>query len=241
MGSGVHAVHMHRCSLVFVLIATHLAAASDEPLSQVNRTEVIAMAERYCAHTWTATEKNVFHGIDPAGIRVDTPNAGFLAPEGRPGWWELGKQNVGIPYMWGGFDTPESFDAGLLEGKYAGDMYTAEKRRLLDDAVSKHAVGIDCSGFVSRCWKLPRSYSTRELPALCEPITDFALLKPGDIFNTHNSHVVLFAGWTNDERTELSYYEAGSSLDSKVQLTQKSLSALLEKGFTAWRYRGMQD
>jgi len=139
--------------------------------------------------------------------------------------------------MWGGFDTPESFDAGLLEGKCAGDMYSTEKRRLLDDGVSKQAVGIDCSGFVSRCWKLPRSYSTRELPALCEPVSDLALLKPGDIFNTHNSHVVLFAGWTNAERTELSFYEAAS----KVQLTLSPLSTLLEKGFTAWRYRGMQD
>jgi hypothetical protein len=232
---------MSKRFLLLAFAAAQLAVASDEPLSQLNRAEAIAMAERYCAYTWTATEKNVFHGIDANGIRVDTPNVGFLAPEGRAGWWEIGKQNVGIPYMWGGFDTPESFEAGLQEGKYAGDMYTAEKRRMLDDAVSKQAVGIDCSGFVSRCWKLPRSYSTRELPALCDPITDFALLKPGDIFNTHNSHVVLFAAWTNEERTELSYYEAGSSPDSKVQLTKKSLSALLEKGFTAWRYRGMQD
>lgn len=228
--------------VLWVIAAGHLTVAIDKPLSQVTRAETIAMAERYCAHSWTATDKNIFHGIDTDGIRVDTPNSGFQAPDGgRPGWWEIGRQNVGIPYMWGGFDTPDSFDAGLIEGKYAGDMYTAEKRRLLDDGVSKHAVGIDCSGFVSRCWKLPRSYSTRELPALCDPITDFASLKPGDIFNTHNSHVVLFAAWTNAEQTELSYYEAGSSPDSKVQLTKKTLSALMGKGFTAWRYRGMRD
>jgi len=143
--------------------------------------------------------------------------------------------------MWGGFDTPESFDAGLLEGKVAGDISTAEKRRLLDDGVSKKAVGIDCSGFVSRCWKLPRSYSTRELPALCDPVADLALLKPGDIFNTYNAHVVLFAGWTNDERTELTFYEAGSNPEWKVQLKKTPLSFLLEKGYTAWRYRGMQE
>jgi hypothetical protein len=143
--------------------------------------------------------------------------------------------------MWGGFDTPETFDAGLKEGKYAGDIYTMDKRRLLDDAVSKHAVGIDCSGFVSRCWKLPRSYSTRELPGLCEPVNDLAQLKPGDIFNTHNAHVVLFAGWTNPERTELLFYEAGSNPAWKVVLQKSSLSFLLDKGFTAWRYRGMVD
>jgi hypothetical protein len=231
---------MFRSSLLVAFVAAQWAVAS-EPLSQVTRVEAIAMAERYCAHTWTAAEKHVFHGLDLEGIRVDTPNAGYQPQEGRAGWWEIERKNAGIPYMWGGFDTPESFDAGLLEGKYAGDIYTAEKRRLLDDAVSKHAVGIDCSGFVSRCWKLPRSYSTRELPGLCEQVTDLALLKPGDIFNTHNSHVVLFAGWVDAERTELTFFEAGSNPQWKVQLQRAPLSFLLEKGFTAWRYQGMRD
>lgn len=231
---------MPRVAFHLSILLTSLAPAS-EPLSQVSRTEAIAMAEKYCAHSWTPTEKHAYHGDDPNGIRIDTPNVGFQAKEGRGGWWEVGKKNVGIPYMWGGFDTPESFDAGLKEGKYAGDIYTMDKRRLLDDAVSKHAVGIDCSGFVSRCWKLPRSYSTRELPGLCEPVTDLAQIKPGDIFNTHNAHVVLFAGWTNPERTELLFYEAGSNPAWKVVLQKSSLSFLLDKGFTAWRYRGMVD
>jgi hypothetical protein len=240
MNSGIPVSPVPKRSLLFLFFVSQLAVAS-EPLSQVTRAEVIAMAERYCAHTWIAEQRHAFHGLDPAGIQVDTPNAGFQPQEGRAGWWEPGKRNAGIPYMWGGFDTPESFDAGLAEGKYAGDIYTAEKRRLLDDAVSKHAVGIDCSGFISRCWKLPRSYSTRELPALCEQVTDLALLKPGDIFNTHNSHVVLFAGWIDAERKELTFFEAGSNPQWKVQLQRAPLSFLLEKGYTAWRYRGMQD
>lgn len=231
---------MLRVPFLLAIFAVDPAIAS-EPLSQVKRSEIMAIAQKYCAHTWAATDKQVCHGLDPNGIQVDTPDAKYQPKEGRTGWWEVGKQNVGIPYMWGGFDTPESFDAGLLEGKFAGDIYTAEKRRLLDDAVSKHAVGIDCSGFVSRCWKLPRSYSTRELPSLCDQVTDLALLKPGDIFNTHNSHVVLFAGWIDDERTELTFFEAGSNPQWKVCLQRAALSFLLEKGFTAWRYRGVVD
>jgi hypothetical protein len=241
MDCAVPVARMLNRPVLFAFVAAQFAAASDVPLSEVTRIEAIVMASRYCTHTWTATEQNSFHGVDPEGIQVDTPNAGFQPEEGKAGWWEAGKHSVGIPYMWGGFDTPESFDAGLLEGKYAGDVYTAEKRRLLDDAVSKHAVGIDCSGFISRCWKLPRSYSTRELPGLCDPVTDLALLKPGDIFNTHNSHVVLFAGWTNTERTELMFYEAGSNPEWRVNLQKAPLSFLLDKGFTAWRYRGMKD
>ena len=146
-----------------------------------------------------------------------------------------------MPYKWGGFDTPASFDAGLRAGKAAGDVYTEEKRRLLDDAVSEQTVGIDCSGFVSRCWRLPRSFSTRELAALCDPVTDFAQLKPGDIFNLHNAHVVLFAGWTDAERTSLTAYEAGAPPSWKVQLDTMTLRFLTDQGYTAWRYRGMRD
>lgn len=175
-----------------------LIACAEEAPTAITRAGVIATAERYLRHVWIPTERNVFHGIDLDGIRVDTPDAGFPRPEPPAGWWRIGQKNVGLPYMWGGFDTPESFDAGLRAGKAAGDIYTAEKRRLLDDAVSRQAVGIDCSGFISRCWQLPRSYSTRELAALCEPVTDLAKVLPGDIFNLHNAHVVLFASWEPD-------------------------------------------
>ena len=59
-----------------------------------------------------------------------------------------------MPYQWGGFSSTEEFLQGLKAGKAAGDVYTAEKRRLLEAAVSKQAVGIDCSGLISRCWRL---------------------------------------------------------------------------------------
>jgi hypothetical protein len=228
--------------LLALACAGLIAIASDEqPLSTVTRSDVLTMAERYRSHTWTATEQNILHGNDADGIAVETPNAGFAPENDRPGSWEVGRQNIGIPYMWGGFDTPESFDAGLREGKGAGDIYTAEKRRLLDDAVSKRCVGIDCSGFVSRCWNLPRSFSTRELPALCEPITDLAQLKPGDIFNTHNAHVVLFAGWLDEEHHSLKAYEAGGNPEWRVLLSTMSLKSLVDQGYTAWRYRGIRD
>ena len=231
-----------RLSAAFVLvISCNSYSTEEQALSSVSREEALAMAEQYRAHTWIATDQNIFHGMDPDGIEVQTPNAGFCPVDDRPGWWEVGKANIGIPYMWGGFDTPESFDAGLRDGKWAGDIYTQEKRRLLDDAASKHAAGIDCSGFVSRCWKLPRSYSTRELPALCEPIMDLAQLKPGDIFNTHNSHVVLFAGWLDDAHLSLKAYEAGGNPEWRVLLSTMSLQSLIEKGYTPWRYRGIRD
>ncbi len=207
------------------------------PPSWVTRTEAISIAASYVAHEWTATAANIFHGVDAEGIRVDTPDLAYQPAEGDKGWWQTSGKNVGLPYKWGGFETPEEFDRGLREGRYAGDIYSAEKRRLLDDAISLHAVGIDCSGFVSRCWKLPRSFSTRELPQLCDPVTDLRQLKPGDIFNTHNKHVRLFAGWADAERTRIKVYEAGV----RVALNEYVLKAMLDEGYTAWRYHGMSD
>lgn len=226
--------------LLSALFVAANAFAAESPTS-VSRVDAIKTAERYRLHKWTADARNVFHGRDAKGVRLDTPDAAFTPKGIRPGWWRIEGGNVGMPYMWGGFDTPESFDAGLRKGRAAGDIYTREKRRLLDRAVSTQAVGIDCSGLISRCWKLPRSYSTRELTALCEPLPDLSRLKPGDIFNLHNAHVLLFAGWVDKERTRVSAYEAGSPPTWKVLLNTMPLTLLTDRGYTAWRYRGMKD
>jgi hypothetical protein len=212
---------------------------SPTPPSFVTRAEALATAERYAKHEWTATETNAFHGADPKGIRVDTPDSAFRTSDTRVGWWRPGRKNVGMPYMWGGFDTPESFDAALLAGKWAGDISTAEKRRLLDDAVSPQCAGVDCSGFVSRCWRLPRSYSTRELQSLCDPVKDWSHLKPGDIFNKFNSHVRLFAGWLDPQLENVLVYEAGDQW--RVVQNPRNVAAMKAEGYTAWRYRGIQD
>src|SRR6188474_3128043 len=119
--------------LVFMHTTLH---REPPPLSIVTRAQAMATAERYVQHSWTASAANVFHGVDDKGIRVDTPDAGFLPVNARAGWWRSDAPNVGMPYMWGGFDTPESFDEGLRAGKWAGDISSAEKRRLLDDGVT---------------------------------------------------------------------------------------------------------
>jgi hypothetical protein len=231
--------HITVFSIVALVVAAVIVAGGGKsaPQSRVTRAEALATALEYASHQWTPTAANVFHGLDPEGIRVDTPDAQFRPVNDDPGWWRASERNVGLPYKWGGFDTPEAFDQGLRDGKYAGDVYTDEKRRLLDAAVSTRAVGIDCSGFVSRCWRLPRSYSTRELPQLCNPVTDLHDLKPGDIFNHYNDHVRLFAGWTDEKRIRARFYEA----EAKVKADEIAVHVLVDGGYVAWRYRGMKD
>jgi hypothetical protein len=69
----------------------------------------------------------------------------------------------------------------------------------------------DCSGFVSMAWGLPGSYSTRRFAPFSGEWTfdigEYADLEPGDALNRSrpkngNYHIVLFAGWADEARTE---------------------------------------
>lgn len=209
--------------------------------SEVTRSAVMSKAMRYASHAWTASGANVRHGLDGAGIRVDTPDQGYQKRGAVPGYWVPGVVNQGVPYQWGGFSTPEEFDRGLAAGLAAGDVYTDEKRRLLYDGVSREAVGIDCSGFVSRCWDLPKAYSTRELATICVPLPSWDDLKPGDALNLYNGHVLLFCGWVNPERKFIAAYETGGPPDWKVIRHVIGVDFLKRKGYRPLRYQGIRE
>ena len=208
---------------------------------QVSRDEAIQIAEAYLRFEWTPSVSNAFHGLDPDGIQVDTPDVSLVKSGTRPGWWIPNQVNQGVPYKWGGFSSLEEFSAGLKQGMYAGDIYTAEKRRLDNAAVSKHVVGIDCSGLVSRCWKLERAYSTYEFNALCDPLGSYADLKPGDILNVPNKHVLLFKEFANEPKDRILAYEAGSPPTWKVLLNSIPVTMLEKEGYVPLRYRKVRD
>ena len=220
---------------------SHPAREAGDAASSVTRAECLRTAESCRTHRWLPAEQNVLHGADSRGIRVDTPDAGYHPPGAIPGWWRPGERTTGVPYQWGGFSSLAEFDAGVRAGKAAGDVYTAEKRRLLDDAVSAEAVGIDCSGFISRCWRLPRSFSTRELQALCDPLPSWDDLRPGDVLNTFNAHCLLFAGWDDAARSRLIAYETGSPPNWKVVAHTIDRAWLKSLGYAPLRYRGMRE
>ncbi len=207
--------------------------------SQVTPAEALALAEVYCNHAWHPFGRNILHGPDPAGLRVDTPDAGFRPKEGQPGWWIPGRVNVGMPYKWGGFDDPESFDRAIAAGGAAGDVSNPVKREADNASVSAHAAGVDCSGFVSRCLKLPHVLDSSQLPAVCAPIADPQDLQPGDLLNIPRQHVMLIAGWARKDKTWIYFYETGGVPDWKPALKEAPLDKLLALGFQPLRYRGM--
>jgi len=163
---------------------------------EARRERILATARSYAELRWTAGEGNRLHGLDADGVRVDTPDAGHLE-----GGWRAGEAFVGVPYAWGGFSTPEEFLAGVAAGRPAGHVPHEETT-----PPSRFAVGVDCSGFVSRCWDLPVKQSTRSLGRLCYAIGWDELL-PGDLLNSFDGHAVLFLAFEGEEA--LRVLEAG--------------------------------
>ena len=208
--------------------------------SQLTPAESMAIAHQLAAHPWRPFAGNILHGKDRSGILVNTPDAGLDPHQPRRGWWVPGMVNEGIPYKWGGFDCPETFDAAVANGSAAGDVSSPEKRRADNAKVSAHAAGVDCSGFVSRCLKLPSVYDTAKLPTICEELASAADLRPGDLLNISRRHVVLCAGWSNSEKTWIYYYETGGGPQYwKPGLKNAPLAAMLGLGYKPLRYHGM--
>jgi len=219
-------------------------AATPTSYRTVSRQEAILLARRYASHRWTPTKRNVWHGYDNQGIRVDTPDEAFRSPGIRPGWWKPGAENQGIPYQWGGFATIEEFDHGLTNGYAAGDILTPEKRAMLSEGhptVSQTATGIDASGLVSRCWKLDRNHTTRELEKLCTVLESYDELKPGDALCLSGVHVILFEQFSNPEKKALLGYEAGSPPSWKVLYDRLPVSHLKRLGYQPLRLKHITE
>lgn len=208
----------------------------------ISREQVLKTARGYTSLTWQAEKRHALHGTAPDGQRIDTPDTLHPRTSRRGFWWKTGT-NIGMPYKWGGFDTPDEFTRRLASDPvvYAGDYASADKVRGGDDAVSRYAAGIDCSGLVSRCWGLPRPYSTRELPGICTPLSSLDKLRPGDIILRPGEHVQLFVRWEDDAHTRYRAIEAAGDPEWRCFEIIYSRDTLTStRGFTPWRYKGIR-
>ncbi len=209
------------------------------PGPTVTREEVIATAFAYTQVTWTPEARHVRHGDDGAGIEVHTPDISLNRRGFANGWWDPGKTMKGMPYQWGGFDTPREFLSSLGKGEFAGDISTTSKRVLGDDGTSTRACGIDCSGFVSRCWRLDRPYSTKQLPAITTALKTWFHLKAGDIL-LNDQHVLIFKEWSQSGESML-VYEAGPYPVWRVNAAEIPVKKLEREGYVPRRYVGIRD
>lgn len=210
----------------------------------ITRAEVLTTARTYTALTWQGDKRHALHGTAPDGQRIDTPDTISPARNRKPGFWWKNGTNTGMPYKWGGFDTPEQFTHRLATEPqvYAGDYASPAKVAGGDDAVSRYAAGIDCSGLVSRCWGLPRPYSTRELPGICKQLSSLDDLRPGDIILRPGEHVQLFVRWEDPEHTRYRAIEAAGAPEWRCfEIIYNRHTLTTTRGFTPWRYKGIRN
>jgi len=217
------------------LIALFGGATAFVQAAPPTRAEVIQIAESFANFPWQPTLRNVLHGPDSDGILVQTPDSST----GNPDLWQPGHPSVGVPYKWGGFNSLETFERGIKAGKAAGDLYSADKRRLGGKAVSASAVGLDCSGFISRCWKLRDKQSTASLAGLCVKLHSLAELRPGDVLNSEGGHVVLFVKWLDATHTGFLCFEAEPF--SRVRSSERNAPEMLASGFAPLRFRLIRE
>jgi hypothetical protein len=225
---------------LLIILVVALAAHPDLGSAQsVTRAESLTIAESFIQHRWQSSAKNVRHGKDKDGVEVNTPDRDGGHCEPLSECWVPDAENIGVAYKWGGNDNPKSFSAGILAGKAAGDVYTDEKRQRGGKLVSAEAVGIDCSGFICKCWKLTARHSTSSLPSICQKLSSTAELQAGDIMDRPNTHVLLFVKWLDAEKERALFYEA--SPFSKTVASEREVRAMAAGGYQPLRYRQIRD
>jgi hypothetical protein len=226
-----------RALIVFVVV---FGVRADLCLAQsLTRAESLKIAESFIQHRWQSSAKNVRHGKDADGIEVNTPDRDGGHGNPLSECWVPDAENIGVAYKWGGDDGPKSFSAGVRAGKAAGDVYTSEKRRRGDKAVSGDAVGIDCSGFINHCWRLTARYSTYSLPSICQKLSSPAVLELADIMNQPNGHVLLFVKWLDSEKKRAVFYEAAPF--SKTLASERDVNEMTAAGYQPLRYRHIRN
>lgn len=221
------ATHWLLAPLLLAAPAPVQVGGAEAPLA-AERVAILELAERFASVVWTAEERHLLHGDDPDGVPVDTPDV-RLDPTG----WRVGEGNVGMPYCWGGFTSLEAFPTDL-----AGDSYAGHVPARGNAMSSQRTLGVDCSGLVSRCWRLPAKQSTRSLGALCYELDDYSELLPGDIVNRFDAHVALFTGWADDERTTLHVIEAARI---KVAPATYTVELLRSQDYRPMRYKLLDE
>lgn len=219
--------------LTGVLLAPPVEAQS------VTRAEALKIAESFIQHRWQASARNLLHGKDARGVEVHTPDQAGGRGTPLQECWRVDAENLGVAYKWGGTDTLATFDAGVRAGKAAGDVYTLEKRLRGEAAVSSAAVGVDCSGFICRCWKLQKRYSTNSFAEICQRLPSSAALEPADIMNRSGAHVLMFVKWLDPEKKRALFYEAAPF--SKTLASERILSEMTAAGFVPMRYRQIRS
>lgn len=167
---------MKRTTWSFLLQATFLlllapVMASGEEL--ITRDQILENAYLSCAVEFRTDGDNVY---------ASSQITGATCVYASPGW------TTRLPYAWYGHDDIYEFLKKMMDGRGAGDVDTSSGQPYTKGLVG----GVECSGYVGECWKIPGRTFTNDLArdSLAAPVP-WTALAPGDILNNPGRHVRL--------------------------------------------------
>jgi hypothetical protein len=204
--------------LVGLTLASARSSQTQSPIPALpvtSREEMIATAKQLAEFTWMCGASNL--------------KASCI--QNYQSDWKEDQRVTGLPYNWGGIDSPEDFEKKLAKGFAAG----AHSRY----GVSNCTAGIDCSGFVAYCWGLrSHRYTTRSIRDIAgrPKYNWFTDMKPGDALNKAGEHIVLFAGYNPDGTINI--FEASGSA-ARVIYHKTTWSRL--KGYLPVQYKAIDE
>ncbi len=140
----------------------------------------LELAEDYLNFEWTVYEANVMNNYTSSG----DPHQGYT--QSHPCDWvdSIGVTITGMPYHYGGKDAIEQWNDDYENGGKGPGAHSIHYAPNPPSSLS-WAAGIDCSGFVGRCWELPETVMPNcgcgYLTTISSEITD-QQVQPGDAF-----------------------------------------------------------
>jgi hypothetical protein len=210
--------------------------ATAAPLPATTRTAILDRANAFLAVNWTMKATN----FSRAGIesRCAKQEGKFWLRAHRFTSASVGQTFGPMPYYWGGGDTPDAFRTKLAAGSLAGSICTCREPQF-NQCVVNFAAGVDCSGFVSRSWGIPK-HGTTALGQVSKPVGDVSKLKPGDALNKAGSHVRLFVGFKPGPQLLLNVIESATNLRCEG-VCQSTYTPQQLAGYRPIRFSGTTD
>jgi hypothetical protein len=156
----------------------------------ISRSEMILLASQLANVSWTATKESQ---------KADCLASPTYSGPTYTSDYKAGETVLGLPYDWGGMDSPETFMNKLKAGKSGAGSH----KRHECEKCGHCTMGTDCSGLVSFCWRLGRHYGTAEISTVAIGLSTgrfnvFSDLKPGDALNSPGNHIVLFVKYDSN-------------------------------------------
>ena len=116
-------------------------------------------AERFRDMEWTPVSGNVSAACTPitSSLYITTPVSNY-------------NTQIGVPYKYGGFTDWDYYKDLASSGKYTGNRHCYYghnncNHNPYQNQSDTYVIGVDCSGFLSRCWELSSKLGTTDIPS----------------------------------------------------------------------------